>query len=299
MKFISLARVSSKKQEFGHSVAAQHESNQEFAKKSGGQVVEKYDLTISGAKMKFHSGILAKIIKRAKELEATILVWEMDRLTRSVSATMSLYEAAVEGEVEVIISSTGQTLSQMEDILVFLESWRAKQERLKNAKRVENVRSRMNKNGTFGSSVDAKAALSRSLEVRRAKFEQYAQDIGLHEILKEIIITKINPSLQDIADALEIKKVTTSTDKLYTFSTVRDVIKKLGYKNLKDFTAVTLEENALRAAEELKKQQVELAKKEELVQSARNRHVHRFSEAIEKGTFLNDDGQVTLDWEEE
>jgi len=295
MKFISIARISSKKQEEGYSVAAQHESNEKFAAKAGGVVVEKYDLTISGAKMKFHSGILAQIIKKAKELEATILVWELDRLTRSISATMSLYDAAVEGEVEVIISSTGQTLSEMSDILVFLDSWRSKQERLKISKRVENVRSRMNKTGTFGTSVDAKAALSKSLEVRRAKFEQYAEDIGLHQILKEIVIDKLNPSLQDIADKLQVKKVTTSTDKDYTFSTVRDVIVKLGYKNLKHFIAVTLEENAEKAAEELKKQQVELAKKEQLVQSARNRHVHRFSEAIERGTFLNDDGQVTLD----
>ena len=290
-KFISLARVSTKRQATkGSSEDVQHSENAEFIRDFlQGDLVQKFTLTLSGKRMEVNQGALKNILGEAKKLGAEIVVSKADRITRKAVSLLQLRELSKEGGVRVWIAREKTSLDKMSLLMAGIQALVDEAERETIQERVKS--SKHKGKGQFGKTVDPVQASKSSAEAKRVAFANYAEATGLRQKIADVIIKHTFPTLRQVAEELNRMEITTIRDLPFNHGSAQRAIISLGYKNLGEF----VEEVKAEHGEQMRQEYLRQQQKAKL-EAQRKARVIQWQKpvAFERGSFLDENGHVSF-----
>lgn len=207
IRAISYARVSSRGQEDNSSLESQIEANREYAEDNGIEIVREYKEVFSGAYL-FDRPLLNECRDLIRQGKANaLLVYHIDRLSRSISHTAILLDECERYNAKLIFV-TGDFENTLEGkLMLSVRSYGAELERLRIAERTTRGRRERAKKG--------------ELSFKRKLFGYYLDNEGKRqvfepeaEIVRQIFQLYLSgKSLRDIADYLNTSGISTPKGK--------------------------------------------------------------------------------------
>lgn len=216
-KIVGYIRVSTKKQgDSGLGLEAQKQAIEEYANRNGLEITEIFIEIESGRKSS--RAQLQAAIARAKEIEATLVIAKLDRLSRNVSFLFSLREAKV--------NFLALDCSELNTITLAVFAGMAQFEAEEISQRIKDCLQQAKKQGkVLGSPIGfSNAARNAAIVARKEK----ARNANMHAKSAIEMFIKDGYGLHSIARRLETLGIKTSRGKIHTSTSVLRIIKSSG-----------------------------------------------------------------------